>query len=251
MSLTRLLLSFTFWLIICVVTPTHAQDNTLCVPKCRSGFMCYQSQCISKCNPACDSDEKCTDQGLCVTKYNTDESKYERKYKRKKRASGGVSFAAMVGFVLEGEVYVGGDFDVSVDTEQGFISRAQVDRSVSDFFKVGLYFNYISFDFAGSGEATIITPGITLKAPIKIDKNVELRLGIGFGYQRSSAEVGGYEVDDIQGFDIAPISELWVKIDKDISVLFIISAFSQPVGGNDDASVSWAPIPFIAGGFEF
>lgn len=41
-----------------------------CVPECRTGYVCHQSQCISACNPACEANELCTAAGECVSKCN-------------------------------------------------------------------------------------------------------------------------------------------------------------------------------------
>lgn len=37
-----------------------------CEPACRSGFVCLRDECVSACNPVCDADERCTDDGECV-----------------------------------------------------------------------------------------------------------------------------------------------------------------------------------------
>lgn len=37
-----------------------------CVPQCRSGYVCYQGQCVSACNPPCAQGEQCTSDGQCV-----------------------------------------------------------------------------------------------------------------------------------------------------------------------------------------
>lgn len=48
-------------------TPQAAPSpQSACVPQCRSGYMCYQGQCISACNPACAAGETCTESGECV-----------------------------------------------------------------------------------------------------------------------------------------------------------------------------------------
>jgi len=36
-----------------------------CFPPCRSGFLCHQGQCISRCNPLCPDGQICTDDGQC------------------------------------------------------------------------------------------------------------------------------------------------------------------------------------------
>jgi hypothetical protein len=37
-----------------------------CEPECRSGFVCREARCVSRCNPLCPADEVCTPDGECV-----------------------------------------------------------------------------------------------------------------------------------------------------------------------------------------
>ncbi|MBN2719416.1 MAG: hypothetical protein JXX14_26430 [Deltaproteobacteria bacterium] len=37
-----------------------------CTPECGPSFLCYQGECISKCNPVCAMGEACTSAGECV-----------------------------------------------------------------------------------------------------------------------------------------------------------------------------------------
>jgi hypothetical protein len=43
-------------------------DDAACFPECRSGYVCHQGRCISRCNPPCDASETCTDAGSCVAR---------------------------------------------------------------------------------------------------------------------------------------------------------------------------------------
>lgn len=43
-----------------------AEDNTECFPPCRTGYLCYKGECVSRCNPPCPAGQKCTDEGECV-----------------------------------------------------------------------------------------------------------------------------------------------------------------------------------------
>jgi hypothetical protein len=36
-----------------------------CFPSCRTGFLCHEGECISRCNPPCSQDERCTADGEC------------------------------------------------------------------------------------------------------------------------------------------------------------------------------------------
>jgi hypothetical protein len=47
--------------------PTPASPApVLCVPACRSGFVCITGQCVSACNPPCSAGMSCTSTGECL-----------------------------------------------------------------------------------------------------------------------------------------------------------------------------------------
>lgn len=41
-------------------------DGSTCFPKCRSGYLCHESQCISSCNPACPEGYQCSPRRQCI-----------------------------------------------------------------------------------------------------------------------------------------------------------------------------------------
>jgi hypothetical protein len=41
------------------------QKSEVCFPSCRDGYMCYNGECISKCNPPCPANMKCGKDGDC------------------------------------------------------------------------------------------------------------------------------------------------------------------------------------------
>lgn len=42
----------------------HPEEN-VCVPSCRSGYLCHEGSCISACNPPCSESETCSSDGAC------------------------------------------------------------------------------------------------------------------------------------------------------------------------------------------
>ncbi len=44
----------------------EAGTSAACFPACRSGFLCHQGKCISRCNPPCPTEANCTDKGECT-----------------------------------------------------------------------------------------------------------------------------------------------------------------------------------------
>ncbi len=157
----------------------------------------------------------------------------------------------MAGLVLPGEVYADPP-DYYLDTTGGFILRSTIDKPITPGFSAGIYANFISMSVE-SGEtevdASIVSIGGALKVINKLSDTMELRLGVGLGYQMSEVEdIRGGE--GIAGLDAAPIAELAVRLSPSLSSVFSIAAFSQPAGGNDEIDATWAPIIFIAGGIE-
>jgi hypothetical protein len=55
-------------------TPLEENDNSSqesgmggeCFPQCRSAFLCHKSVCISRCNPPCPEQQRCTVEGECT-----------------------------------------------------------------------------------------------------------------------------------------------------------------------------------------
>ena len=44
---------------------SHAQTEEECRPQCRSGYFCDRGRCASRCNPPCNPQQICSDQGEC------------------------------------------------------------------------------------------------------------------------------------------------------------------------------------------
>lgn len=53
------------WVLFSAVA-AMAQEDTSCFPACRSGYVCYQGQCIEACNPPCPDGERCSAEGECI-----------------------------------------------------------------------------------------------------------------------------------------------------------------------------------------
>lgn len=54
------------WLTVFVAATAAAQAPAAeCVPACRSGFLCHEGQCVSRCNPPCPQGTSCLENGEC------------------------------------------------------------------------------------------------------------------------------------------------------------------------------------------
>jgi hypothetical protein len=47
-------------------TTSPAAEPAVCVPDCRSGYFCHEGQCLSACNPPCETGTTCTASGECM-----------------------------------------------------------------------------------------------------------------------------------------------------------------------------------------
>jgi hypothetical protein len=50
---------------------SQVSEGGECFPQCRTGYFCHRGECISLCNPLCESDETCTGGGECTPKEHT------------------------------------------------------------------------------------------------------------------------------------------------------------------------------------
>ena len=165
--------------------------------------------------------------------------------------AGEVRAGLMGGAVLAGRIYADPPDDW-LDTEPGFIVRGTLDRLLTRNFSLGLYAHYLmaSARYGGQEEDfTTLTFGGTLKVVTPLSPTMELRLGLGLGYQMTNVSGLGADFENLVGLDVAPITELAMKVDGG-TALVSVAAFSQPTGGSDEIEAVWPPIVIICGGVE-
>ncbi len=61
-------------LLVSVPAVAVETEATSCFPACRTGYLCHEGRCISKCNPVCPRGERCTDAGECEAADDVDAS---------------------------------------------------------------------------------------------------------------------------------------------------------------------------------
>jgi hypothetical protein len=83
-------------------TPLPAPAAPSCVPKCRSGYLCVEGQCISACNPPCSAEQTCTPDGQCLATpplfTAAPEAKQERPRDKNAELHDGFMARATIGF---------------------------------------------------------------------------------------------------------------------------------------------------------
>jgi len=149
------------------------------------------------------------------------------------------------GVMMPGTVSIEG---FEVDTETGWIINTAYDAMVAEKLSMGGYFFYSGITEESSGEgANIMSIGGTIKGRFKLQGGTQIRPGIVLAYQMTSGDV----FDDVEGLNVGFTGEVAFPLKDNKAVVAEIGFCSQPAGGNSDADVTWAPIFYLAVGYEF
>jgi len=139
------------------------------------------------------------------------------------------------------------EFDV--DTEMGWMVGVKGDGMVAERFSMGFFLQRIGVKAKDmEGEAAVTTIGGTLKGHFGQPDGVKFRPGLAIGYQMVSHEEFS---EDTQGLDMGAVLEVAIPTSKAGAVDIELGFISQPVGGNDDFDLTFAPILYLNVGYEF
>lgn len=150
------------------------------------------------------------------------------------------------GVMLPGTVTIEG-FDV--DTETGWILNTAFDALLMPKFSMGGYLLYSGVTEAETGEslsANVFAIGGTLRARFQLEGGIQLRPGVILAYQSTSGDA----FDDVSGLNVGLSFDVVFPLKGFNAIVGEIGFTSQPSGGNEDADVTWAPIFYIAVGYE-
>ncbi len=154
----------------------------------------------------------------------------------------------LVGAWLPGTIDIEG---VSADKDMSLLFRVFADAYLIPKFAVGCYFNYSSASIESEGyeaiDGSFTEFGITLKPRFFISPQMAVKPGLNIGYRKTSVE----GLDDIDGMGLNLSVELQYMMSNNYIVFFEGGFLSQPTGGNDVVSVTWAPIIYVAAGICF
>ncbi len=140
-----------------------------------------------------------------------------------------------------------------LDTTTGFVVRGALDGYIVSRFCMGAYVLYAhnSLDKVDSSSASIVALGGTFKGVFgKID-GFQFRPGFAFAYQKMEASSGSHDVSGINGLGLAFIGEGAIPFSSTVNGLIQLSFISQPVGGNEDYKVTFAPMVYLGFGIEY
>jgi hypothetical protein len=160
-------------------------------------------------------------------------------------------------FGIVGGLWLGGDIELSYPSitlkkDAGFMARIFYDSYVVEKLAVGVYGNYASssVSFGGisaSGSAFEFGGAIKARFPIAEGAAV-VKPGLNIGYRMLSIDYPGAK--DGKGMGVN-LSVEFQFASKGLIPFVETGFYSQPVGGNKDTDITWAPIIYIAGGVVF
>lgn len=162
--------------------------------------------------------------------------------------SKGYDIGIEVGAWLPGSIDIEG---VTADKDMSLLFRVFADAYLMPKFAVGCYFNYSSASVESGGydpvDASFTEFGIAMKPRFFLSPEVAVKPGLNIGYRKTSVE----GLDDIDGMGLNLSVEFQYMMSNNYIIFFEGGFLTQPTGGNDVVSVTWAPIIYVAAGICF
>lgn len=163
------------------------------------------------------------------------------------RVSGQAELTVSGGILLPGEAYVE-EWDVYPEIDMSPMVSLSYDSYQVPSLGFGVFLNAASLSVEGES-GTMITLGGAVKPRWMVGaaKDHTLDVSLGIGYRSVSSD----ELDDsIQGLALNCLIELTKPmVTRDL--IFSFGFISQPTGGNEDITVTWAPIFHLGIGISF
>lgn len=152
-------------------------------------------------------------------------------------------FGFTLGYWMSGDVTAGGG---TGEKESSFLLRGFVDAYLMPKFAMGAYLNFSPIDQYGYS-ITMIEFGVSLKPRFFMNDEFAIKPGLNIGYRTLSGEDEEAEADGL-GVNLS------VEVQKAMETMILSfegGFLSQPVGGNEWVSISWAPIMYLGVGLTF
>jgi hypothetical protein len=169
-------------------------------------------------------------------------------------------FGVSAGVLLPGSIYIG-IADHSVVNSVSPVFKAHFDAYLIKKLSMGLYASLAKVSLDHWENSTLIIPkayngvtayeiGCSIKPCFWLSDNVVLKPALELGYRRMSLDMITDDEAGVNGMALGGGFALKFKSGA-VSPFASAGIISQPVGGNDYTSVSFAPIITMAGGVEF
>lgn len=146
------------------------------------------------------------------------------------------------GMVMPGAMHVK---STSYDTSPAPFAIVYADLVAGGFLSFGVAGIFASPRVEDIGHATLLDFAATFKARISLSRTLQLRPGITLGYQLVT---GGPE--DVKGFDPGLTISFALRASRSTAIVLDGGFLSQPLGGSEHATVTFAPIAYAAIGLE-
>ena len=106
--------------VLMLASPMKAEETNTCVPNCRSGYLCHEGTCVSRCNPPCEKGSICSQTGECqaITRNPSPDA-----------PTGGLRFAVMGGILMPGEILR--IHPMAISRQAGWILRGTADSFIT------------------------------------------------------------------------------------------------------------------------
>ena len=153
--------------------------------------------------------------------------------------------SAKVGALMPGSVYVDPP-DRDFDSDVGFFAWLDADAVVARRFSVGLAGLVTTPDIRDS-DTLILSGGVTFKARFSISDVVHVRPGLLIAYQRTDSDA---QSEPANGLNVGGILETAFG-SASVKPVLQMGFISQPTGGSDCCTLTFAPIFYVLGGVEY
>jgi hypothetical protein len=147
------------------------------------------------------------------------------------------------------------DWTRDVDTSLGFFFKGYADAYIVPKFAMGMYMHYVSTTLSYGDidvAATMWEVGFSIKPRLILSPVVALKPGFNIGYRKTDRE-SLYAGDVTAANGMAINASLEFQYLMTNGYIFAVDGgfITQPVGGNSESHVTWAPIMYLSAGIVF
>ena len=156
-----------------------------------------------------------------------------------------------IDIAFSGNIWFPGTIDVEgvdVDKNLGFLIRGFIDSYVAAQIAFGAYINLAQPEVERGGTSESVDMyefGVSIKYKVA---SMPLKIGLNIGYRIMESD---YFNDDVDGMGLNLSVEYQLGSPGSFRPFIEAGFLSQPTGGNDAVSVSWAPIIYAGAGIVF
>jgi hypothetical protein len=166
-------------------------------------------------------------------------------------AADGQDIGLSIGLWNSGDIYLA-EYDVDIEKKSSLLFRLFYDSYIVPKFAIGGYINYSQVDLSNgyvTASATMIEFGVAMKPRFLLGEKMAIKPGLNLGYRTTDSS--DYESAEGEGLGVNLSVELQFLMNPKYNFHIEGGFLSQPIGGNDDTIILWAPITYILVGMVF